>query len=82
MDPQAALDSAESALQSNDPLRCIELLFGYYNWRVRGGHQPPRGDDRAAELSPRALDAFAEDDASTDSVPDEDADGYRTGDIE
>jgi len=56
MDPQAALDLAGHALISRDTLRAAEHLLAYYQWRVRGGHQPPNGDVRAEMMSAQLLD--------------------------
>ena len=55
VDPQAALDQAEQALNDNDHDTALELLGNYENWRANGGFQPSGGDLRHHQLKVRAL---------------------------
>lgn len=55
VDPQAALDQAEQALNDGDHETAYELLGNYENWRAGGGFQPSGGDLRHHELKVRAL---------------------------
>lgn len=53
MDPKAALDAAEEALDSGDKADAREYLANYASWRRGGGFQPAGGDARHAALSKR-----------------------------
>ena len=54
MDPKAALDAAEEALESGDKAEAREYLSNYASWRRNGGFQPAGGDARHAALLKRA----------------------------
>lgn len=49
MDPESVLQAASEHL-SHDREECGGLLAIYFEWRLRGGFEPPRGDERAFEL--------------------------------
>lgn len=53
MDPKAALDAAENALNSGDRFEAREYLANYASWRRGGGFQPAGGDARHAALAKR-----------------------------
>lgn len=53
MDPQAALDAAESAINDGDKAEAREYLANYASWRRNGGFQPAGGDARHASLLKR-----------------------------
>ncbi len=58
MDPEAALEEAAYALDHGEVLTAVERLFGYYQWRVKGGYQPKNGDREAEDLAAAILDAI------------------------
>jgi len=51
MDPQAALDRAQSALDAGDLDEAQDALADYHKWRTRGGFEPPGGDERHRKLT-------------------------------
>ncbi len=53
MDPQAALDCAESAIEDGDLEEAEEFLANYREWRRKGGFAPEGGDLRCERLSMR-----------------------------
>lgn len=71
MDPQAALDAAERNIQtgqktasearSQEAFRnAAERLEDYWEWRNRGGFEPPGGDARAHALVSELWDAWSQ----------------------
>lgn len=50
MDPVECLNHAARALDADDLDAARGHLTDYRGWRGRGGFEPPRGDDRLAEL--------------------------------
>ena len=53
MDPQAALDGAERALQAGELANAQQFLNNYREWRSRGGFEPAGGDAQFDALSKR-----------------------------
>jgi hypothetical protein len=47
MDPKKALEDAHDALLAGDYEECNEHLADYWDWRHKGGFQPPDGDKEA-----------------------------------
>lgn len=50
MDPEATLSAAERALDAGLYITSIEYLGFYCIWRINGGFEAERGDDRARAL--------------------------------
>jgi hypothetical protein len=51
MDPEAALAEAERAFAAGDRPTTLTQLRAYWEWRDRGGFEPPHGDQRARALA-------------------------------
>lgn len=54
MDPKAALDSAQSSIDSGNRAEAIEYLGNYREWRKNGGFEPPNGDVYYEQLMTQA----------------------------
>lgn len=51
MDPQAALVEARQMISHQGEREdAAERLIAYFNWRLKGGFQPPNGDERFEQL--------------------------------
>lgn len=57
MDPKACLSSVLTHIEQHDYADAIEALADYYDWRVKGGVEPPRGDRVARDLATRLSNA-------------------------
>jgi hypothetical protein len=68
MDPEEALRRAADALNTAQPVQCLEYLIGYFMWRCKAGYQPSfdlrdgngwqDGDRIAERLAWAAIDAL------------------------
>lgn len=56
MDPQATLVVLEFCVNTGEWAAAVEALNRYYQWRVKGGFEPPGGDARADKLANRLAD--------------------------
>lgn len=58
MDPVAALAEAGDLIEDGDWAEALDRLAGYFEWRLKGGFQPPRGDERALALQRKICDSI------------------------
>lgn len=56
MDPVATLQRLRRAVQGRDYAEAVAALNDYYQWRVKGGFEPPSGDVRADGLANQLAD--------------------------
>lgn len=60
MDPKATLQRLLAAMQKRDYADAVAALNDYYQWRVKGGFEPPRGDECADNCANLLADALEE----------------------
>lgn len=58
MDPLACLKRLQHAIDSAQYAEAVAALNDYYQWRVRGGFEPPSGDTLANTLANRLADSL------------------------
>jgi hypothetical protein len=51
MDPQAALNNALHAANTDDRASAREYLANYWAWRRNGGYEPAGGDEEARDIA-------------------------------
>lgn len=60
MDPVATLALLKRAVDMGDYAEAVDALTDYYQWRVKGGAEPPSGDSVADMLANRLADKLEE----------------------
>lgn len=50
MDPETCIQRVADAIGNHNPSDAIKAIGDYYQWRLKGGAEPPNGDARVAKL--------------------------------